>query len=648
MSTPTSSRSTSPLRAGAPDDRATPVPATRLGGLDGLRAIAVALVLVYHFQPEALPGGFLGVDVFFVISGFLITTLLLRQRRSTGRIDLIGFWRRRARRLLPALTLALLVCTSLALASGNRDLLVNIKAQLLGAIAFVSNWVLVALGSDYFTRDTPELYRNTWSLSIEEQFYLLLPILLLLIVRSRSRLTRALLFILLSLGSAALMAALAAQGTAPSRVYFGSDTHVFGLFAGVSLAVLLQRTSGVRDETAAGARLGAWRQIGLLAAAALGFGVLGWLSATLIEGGPESFAWGFQLASAAALVVVWAITRPGAWIGRWLDCAPLRWVGERSYGIYLWHWPLLMIMPWLPALALTVAFAALSYRFVEQPVRRIGLRRAARRFLRPLRQPRAPRVAAICLAATLVVTVPATAAAVALAPERSSAAEAIARGEAAMKAQRVNEAKAAIAEHGLPAVIDALDGSVGEPTGPPVAPIPEAPPEPPNGKHIFAVGDSVMLASLPELQAAFAGIKVDAAVSRGLRAGVDIVGDLSGQDQLRDVLVVGLGTNGPIDRSDLNELKRVAGLRPIVLVNAHADRWWIGEVNETLASFANTRRGVVLADWDAAIAPHPEMLAGDGIHPGASGGKIYAKSVRQALEELDTPAERIGSWQTKP
>jgi len=646
MSTITSSPTGAPARSGDPGAAQGSRRSPHIGGLDGLRAIAVALVLVYHFFPHALPGGFLGVDVFFVISGFLITSLLLEERRRSGRIDLVSFWRRRARRLLPALTLALLVCTSLALLNGNRDLLVNIKAQLLGAIAFVSNWVFVVLGSDYFTRDNPELYRNTWSLSIEEQFYLVLPLLLVLTLRSRSKLTRSLLFILLSVGSAALMIALAAQGADASRVYFGSDTHVFGLFAGVSLAVLLQRVAGSAGDGAGEARParfgGVGVQLGLILTALAGLGVLGWLSATLTEESPESFAWGFQLASAASLLVVWAVTREGAWAGRALDWAPLRWVGERSYGIYLWHWPLLLILPPIPAFALTIACASLSYHFIERPVRRLGFRRSLSLLVRPIRQAGVARIVAITTIALLVVTVPATVAAVAVAPAQSSSAEAIERGQAAMKAQRLAEARAAIKEHGMAGVIDSLDGSVGPVTGPPVAPVPEAPPEPPNGKRIFAVGDSVMLASLPELQTTFKGIWVDATVSRGLRAGLGVVGELAEQDQLRPVLVVGLGTNGPIERSDLSELKHIAGLRPIVLVNAHADRWWIGDVNETLASFANARRGVVLADWDAAIGRHPELLAGDGIHPGASGGEIYAKTVLEALKELDTPAERIG------
>lgn len=148
------------------------------GGLDGLRAIAVGLVLVYHLFPGVLPGGFLGVDIFFVISGFLITSLLLHEYTFEGKIRLGMFWRRRARRLLPALALVLLVCIALGLVIGG-DLLVGIGAQLAGAAFFVNNWVYIATGADYFAKDNPELFRNTWSLSIEEQFYLVLPLMLL-------------------------------------------------------------------------------------------------------------------------------------------------------------------------------------------------------------------------------------------------------------------------------------------------------------------------------------------------------------------------------------------------------------------------------------------------------------------------------------
>ena len=613
----------------------------RFGGLDGLRAIAVAMVLAYHFFPSSLKGGFLGVDVFFVISGFLIASLLLREWQAGGRIALGAFWRRRARRLLPALGLVLLVCSSAALLVGG-DVLVSIGAQIAGSAFFVSNWVFIALGADYFARDNPELYRNTWSLSIEEQFYLVLPLLLLVALGARSRGWRAMPFIVLSAGSAAIMTVLATQGAEATRIYFGSDSHTFGLFMGVALALLVREA----DPGSAPPR---WLQPVTLGCAAVGLGVLAWLALTLREGSPESFAWGFQLASLAALLTVWAVTRPGALAGRLLDVAPLRWIGERSYGIYLWHWPVLVLLAAVPtpwgrdpsagwitgalALAITMPLAILSYRFVEQPVRRHGLLRSLRALVRAPRLPAAHRVAGFAVIALLAVTVPASAAAIAMAPQRSSAAEAIARGQAAAEQHRAPSGEGAGGTGGTGA-----ESKTPSPAPTPT-PTPEPAPPPIVGDEVWAVGDSVMLASAGELGAALPGIWIDADVSRSFGYGVSMI-EQQLPAGLRPVLVVGLGTNGPVTPTELDWLRAVSAGCRVVLVNAHGDRWWIPEVNQSLADFAAANRGVVIADWDAAIAPYPEMLAGDGIHPGDDGAIVYAQTVQQALVALNAPEER--------
>lgn len=610
----------------------------RFGGLDGLRAIAVGMVLVYHLFPSALPGGFLGVDVFFVMSGFLITSLLLRELEKTGRIDLLAFWRRRARRLLPAVALVVLVSTSLALAA-SRDLLVGVAQQIAGALLFVSNWVFIANGSDYFARDAPELFRNFWSLALEEQFYIVLPLIAVVVFKLRSRITWAIPLAALGLGSAFLMAALANGGADPTRIYFGSDSHSFGLFLGAAMAVLLSR-GGNRALGRAG-------QAASLAVAVAGFAVLGFLAFALREATPESFLGGFQLATLAALAIVWAITREGAVIGRWLDVTPLRWIGERSYGIYLWHWPLLVIVTsiatgaglgksWIVpvvTLLLTVTFAALSYRFVEQPVRRVGLRGALVRWFSPRSYTPRRKKISITLAGVLAITFPLTGIAVAIAPAQTSSEDSIRRGQEMLEADR-----SAGAVSGDEAAGTTSDE---EPTSPEEAP----PLITIEGRDVTAVGDSVMLASYPELTEAFPGIEVDAAVSRGMWAGVDIVAGMAAQGTLREVVVVGLGTNGPVEVEALAALKEAVGARQLVLVDAHAERDWIAEVNTVLTSFAAEHRGVTLARWDAAVAGTPEFLAEDGIHPGPEGGEIYAASIRTALDELLAPGESAG-WAT--
>lgn len=639
----------------SPATIATSSVSARIGGLDGLRAVAVCLVLIYHLVPDVLPGGFLGVDLFFVISGFLITTLLIAERNRNGSISLLSFWRRRARRLLPALGLVLLISTSAALLV-SKDLLVHIGAQIGGAALFVANWVYIGIGSDYFARDNPELFRNTWSLAIEEQFYLVLPLVLLAALRMRTRTTRTLFFALLALASAWWMASLFLDGADATRVYFGTDTHAFGLLAGVALACATQQRqpAGVEPQR----QLKPVQQIALALvgiAALIGIGVL---ALVLAEASPESFLGGFQVATSLMLVVVWAATRQNSWFGFVLDVPPLRWIGERSYGLYLWHWPILLIVDaaakdaswgasaiWLvPAIvaSLTFALASLSYTFVEQPIRKHGLRASCRLAYGSFRSPGRGRIVTAAVLLTLLFTIPATVFAIATAPAATTSAAAIERGKAALESQQLTP-PSGVAPRDSTSTNQTLSEPAGQPTpngllpGGSILETPSYVPPPPvpiESWEIMAIGDSVMLASYPELLESFPEIWVDADVSRGLQTGIDIIEQLAAQGSLRPVLVVGLGTNGPIDESELNELLRLADGRKIVLVNAYADRWWTAEVNQKLAAFAEQHRGVVVADWAGAIVSVPGGLAGDEVHPNPSGGVAYAQSVQQALDAL--------------
>lgn len=345
-----------------------------LPGLDGVRALAVIAVLLYHADLP-IAGGFLGVESFFVLSGFLITSLLLAEWNQHNRIDLRAFWMRRARRLLPALFVMLLGTLLLAavLLRGERT---ELGADMLAALGYVMNWRLIASGQAYFDPlIRPSLLQHLWSLAVEEQFYLLWP----LIFFAGMRLLRKQGFLALTLAaaiaSAALMAWLYQPGGDPSRIYYGTDTRAGGVLLGAALALAWTPTSATSERDRHLARLldGA----GLVALIAL-IACFIWVS----ERNSLLYRGGFTLIDILTLIVIAALTHPSARImPRLLGWSPLRWIGLRSYGLYLWHWPIFMLtrplldlpLDVLPALwlrlALTLVLVELSYRYVEMPFR---------------------------------------------------------------------------------------------------------------------------------------------------------------------------------------------------------------------------------------------------------------------------------------
>jgi peptidoglycan/LPS O-acetylase OafA/YrhL len=583
---------------------------SHLPGIDGLRAIAVILVILFHALPGALPGGGLGVDVFFVISGFLITGLLVAEKSETGRIRFGAFWARRARRLLPALAILLLVCTSAALFVGG-DVLVGIGRQLLGAATFSSNWLAIASGTSYFGGTTPELFRNLWSLAVEEQFYLIWPFVVLLVVLLRWRWIRFAIFVVVAAASAAAMIVEYSPRVDPTRLYYGTDTHSFGLAVGAALAVAV---TGMARHPLEGSP---WSRRILGAVGAVAVGGLIAISIIVPDESALMFHGGFAAVALLSAIAVLGAVVPGGLLGSALDFPPLRWVGARSYGLYLWHWPMLVLVTatepkwqdspstmWLigvVTVAITVVAAALSYQFVERPIRRVGFRAWIRRFwqsgaLRGLRISAAAVVAVLLIAGL------------------GGAGLAVARAPATGQAQSDIEAGTV-----------ALARAKYLPPPPPGAP----------GSNIDAVGDSVMLASAPELRQQYPGMNIDAVVSRQMSTLPAIVETLLTSGQLRPILVVGLGTNGPIAEATLQQVRSMLGPnRQMVVVNVEEPRVWESEVNTTLSTFANDYENVELSDWYDAITPHISILARDHIHPGPAGGRIYTATLQTALARL--------------
>ena len=338
-------------------------------------------VLAFHAELPWARGGFLGVDAFFVLSGYLITSLLLAEWRSSGGIALLAFWGRRARRLLPALFLMLIGVAFYAVFFAGRLELARIRGDALATICYVANWRPIFAGQSYFDQFlVPSPLRHTWSLGIEEQYYLVWPLLFLGLMRLRRGSLSLLLPVSLALlaASALLMALLFQPGHDPSRVYYGSDTRAQSLLVGATLAMLLMRLGPIRSVAANQAL-----QVAALPCAA----GLGWFWLRASSDSTLLYRGGFLMLALAVAVVIAAAVQPKAGlVGRLLSLPPLPAVGRISYGIYLWHWPIYLVLTagrvglggyelFALRLAATLAVAVVSYHLVEMPIRRGVLQR---------------------------------------------------------------------------------------------------------------------------------------------------------------------------------------------------------------------------------------------------------------------------------
>ncbi|MCU0294760.1 MAG: acyltransferase [Candidatus Nanopelagicales bacterium] len=599
-------------------------------GLDGIRAIAVLAVLLYHSGLAAVPGGFLGVDVFFVLSGFLISSLLLQEIEHTHAVSFKQFYIRRARRLLPALFATLALSAVLVLLFA-RDAAAQFREDAIASAVYVTNWWYISSDLSYFeAMGRPPMLQHLWSLAVEEQFYLLWPLVLVILYRWRGRPGVGRVALLVALGSTLLMAIGSFVWNVPgagdaSRLYFGTDTHAMGLLLGAALATVW-RPAALPRRVAGGAKVILWTAaIAAVAGLFAIFHTAGEDSAWLYRGG-------FLVVSAITAVIIALATHPAIGFGSLLALQPMRYIGERSYGLYLYHWPIFVVTrpgidvpfegipAWILRMALTFGVAEVSYRYLEMPIRRGALAAAWQRWRERGIGYAGARAAGVVAGFGAVVLAAGAALAAIPAPSANDYLGGLESVGQDLSAPEPASARAAS---------DSADTPVAE-----GADLSDQP--------ITAIGDSVMLGASGALESAF-DATVDAAVSRQFPQIVERIAARRAAGQMRDVVVIHAGTNGTAYWDMLKAALDGLTDKQVVLVTVHTPNSWEDDSNRNIRGMANQFDNVRIADWAAASDGRREYFVYDGTHLTTEGIKAYVEVIREALVGDGSPSEAVAS-----
>ena len=604
----------------------------RLPGLDGLRGIAVLAVIIYHADVSLLVGGFLGVDVFFVLSGFLITALLLSELERTNKVDRAQFYIRRIRRLMPALFLVLLFSV---LVSGLfvLDAAFHVRRDLPWAITFVLNWSYLFFEQSYFVNiSRPPLLQHLWSLSVEEQFYVIWPLLLVAIYklplgRMPPRVKVFVVSSALALASTAWMAYLSIENgfpipNDPSRVYFGTDTHAMGLLVGCAAAALWRPERLTAKLTPDRATAMAGIGFGSLLGLAYFFVYVSELNEWLYRGG-------FLVLSLLTAALIAIAAHPGLKFGQVLGNPILKWFGDRSYGIYLWHWPIFVLLrsgidvQWPEAVAflakigIVLVVSDLSYRFVELPIRN-GAIGSRLQIWRAAGVPR-PQARTFIASATGIAVITVSLLGMYRVPTPSAGNLTGIGGITAIDEDPIIPLKPVVLAPEDPLISTEDAAAVQQEIQNKVPPV------------IF--GDSVVLGARESLKSILGKVSIDAAVSRQPDVIAKRIQKRRDEDRLGPNVVIHMGTNGIVQEEDLKPiLEALSDRNRVVVVNVRVPRVWMKPTNKVISELVSQYPNVRLADWNSASKGHKGYFAPDGVHLTKTGAKVFGNLISEALK----------------
>ena len=622
-------------------------------GLDGIRAIAVIMVLAYHLNLALFKSGFLGVTVFFVLSGYLITGILISEVEEEGTIDLKNFWLRRIRRLVPAV-MSMAVVIIFVSAVVNRVIFTKGCKDFLASVLGFNNWWQIFNKVSYFeAAGVPSPFTHCWSLAIETQFYLIYPLILLGIYklaksRGEGRAKRGLLFagvtLLLALISVILMIVLFDPQQDASRVYYGTDTRAFSLLFGALLAILWEYRMVPRRLSASVNMV-----LGSVSFAAL-------LVMTIAINGSSNFWYrgGQFVGTILTVLMVYAVSGRKTWLSRFLSNPVLKWIGDRSYSIYLWHYPIILLISkgikaswWITLIeiVLSVVLAELSYRFIETPIRHgiIGeylniLRSRPRSRQEKKRQVQVARRSLKVMAGTFVLTV-SLILCIVFVPKKNALdtlqkREAKAEETGKMTEEQLAKQKAKGSESDdTICTADLTDDEILE------------------GLNLLLIGDSIAVDVTDDFYEIFPNSVSDTKIGRITSLGKQVLDSYIDEKKWEGEGVIFASlSNSPIN-GELEDIREKIGKdMPLFLTTVRIPHdTFEDESNSKIKKFVEENDHTYLIDWYAASEGHDEYFDADDTHLLSAGAKAYAKCIKEAVldvykkENIEIPKSRLSS-----
>ena len=572
-----------------------------IASIDGLRAIAVTAVVLYHLGISWIPGGFLGVDLFFVISGYVITRLILDSINQSSALDLREFYAARLRRIYPAF-IFMVVCTIIFIGVWAPEAIKRFLSDLPYALTGSINWLLVARHQDYFEAiGRPPLLQHTWSLAVELQFYLIWPMILLTVLKyfGKKNIARIALLIAITSGVTLFLVSLQldqSNAQQVSHIYFGTDTHSLGLFLGSALAV-----SWIPQNLSADIEKRAQDVVDAIGVV----GLLGLIAAFLFidESNASLYRIAFPLAGIFGCLVIISLVHPASRFAPLISSAPFRWVGQRSYGIYIWHWVIFQVtrpsvdltgQSWALYLArvlLVLALADISLRWVEIPFRQ-GM---VQNWFRGMKY----RSAKVKLRQQLSIVISIIAV---LAVTSSISVQAI------NKANQMAQVQIAQPEDEAASQVD-----LGSTTG------------------LWVTGDSVILGIRSKLESKEHISLINARVGRQAPELLAVM-RVDQSSVPSSPVVFNLGNNNALNEQTVRDIFEVVKNQPqVIVVNTSVPRAWKDANNAIISKVASGYPNVRLVDWDRVSKDRPELFAPDGVHLSPTGSDVYVDLVLTVL-----------------